>query len=125
MMKSPLTPVSFTHTSPTESCRSPSRSKRRSSTWKPVPSISSSSDDDDEVPLGKIGIIPEGIESLSLVQKQGSSSSLLSNTNDEEDDDDLVPIGSLLSSICNSHHLSAAEKYKAKVQARLNMTVVA
>lgn len=126
MMKSPLTPVSFTHTPPAESYRSPSRSKRRSSTWKPVPSISSSEDDDDEVPLGKIGIIPEGIESLSLVQKQGSSSSLLSNTNDEEDDDDdLVPIGSLLSNTCNSQHLSAAEKYKAKVQARLNMSVVA
>ncbi|KAI8890923.1 hypothetical protein K501DRAFT_281516 [Backusella circina FSU 941] len=124
MMKSPLTPVSFTQTAPTESYRSPSRSKKRTSTWKPAPSISSSEDDDDEVPLGKIGIIPEGIESLSLVQKKGSSSSLLSNTNDEDDDEDLVPIGNLLSSTCNSQHLSAAEKYKARVQARLNMSVV-
>ncbi|GAA5814085.1 hypothetical protein MFLAVUS_007575 [Mucor flavus] len=78
------------------------RNSKRSSTWQPAPSISSSEeeDDDDNTPIG-----------LQLIK----SDSLLSDYN-EDGDDELIPIAGLS---LNIPYMSAAEKYKAKVKARL------
>ncbi|KAI8380877.1 hypothetical protein BD560DRAFT_387438 [Blakeslea trispora] len=84
----------------------------RSPTYQPASSLSSSSsveeEDDDDEPLGL------------LIQKHIDCLSLLSDLS-EDGDDDLVPIARLTVSRSSAHHLSAAEKYKAKVKAKLRM----
>lgn len=104
---SPTTDTSFPPLSPpplSPTMSGPSwRNIRRSPHWHPASSITSSEDDDDNEPLG-----------LQLLKPF----SLLSDAS-EDGDDELIPIARL--SKANSHHLSAAEKYKAKVRARLHM----
>lgn len=95
----PLSPPPLSPTSTVPSWRN----IRRSPNWQPTASISSSEDDDDNEPLGL------------HVQKPFS---LLSDAS-EDGDDELIPIARLSNS--NTRHLSAAEKYKAKVRARLHM----
>ncbi|KAG2212331.1 hypothetical protein INT47_001691 [Mucor saturninus] len=95
----PLSPPPLSPTTPGHSWRN----IRRSPNWQPAASITSSEDDDDNEPLG-----------LHLAKPF----SLLSDTS-EDGDDELIPIARL--SISTTVHLSAAEKYKAKVRARLHM----
>ncbi|KAI8352458.1 hypothetical protein EDC96DRAFT_518008 [Choanephora cucurbitarum] len=111
-------PVSPPPLSPTMT--RPSWRMVHSSTYQPACSISSNSseedskdededdEDDDNAPLGL------------LIQKPMDCLSLLSDMS-EDGDDDLIPIARLSISRSNVHHLSAAEKYKAKVKARLRM----
>jgi hypothetical protein len=77
-------------------------------TYQPASSLSStdSEDEDDDEPLGLI----RGARPFSLLSDAS-----------EDGDDDLVPIARLSISRNSVHHMSAAEKYKAKVRARLHM----
>lgn len=79
------------------------RSIKKSPKWHPASSISSEEEDNDNEPLGFYLSKPF---------------SLLSNSS-EDGDDDLIPIARLSTSTIP--HLSAAEKYKAKVKAKLQM----
>ncbi|KAI8047811.1 uncharacterized protein B0P05DRAFT_565165 [Gilbertella persicaria] len=89
--------------------------KLLSPTYQPASSLSSAdSDSDDDEPLGHL-LTPR------LRQINQKACSLLSDVS-EEGDDDLVPIARLSISRSSVYHLSAAEKYKAKVKAKLRMT---
>lgn len=115
-------PLSPTNTSFATSSRPSWREMTRSPTYQPASSISSTDDDeqndgsdsdsDDNAPLGLM-LSPRPIE-------YGKPFSLLSDL-DEDGDDDLVPIARLSISRENKHHMSAAEKYKQKVRAKLHM----
>lgn len=97
-------PLSPTNLSFATTARPSWRDMARSPTYQPASSISSSDlDDDDDEPIG-----------LLLSSK---TFSLLSETS-EDGDDELIPIAHL----SNTHCLSAAEKYKAKVRAKFQMT---
>jgi hypothetical protein len=101
-------PLSPTSRSFVTSSRPTWRDMQRAPTYQPASSLSSadSEDDDDNEPLGLI--------------HNARPISLLSDAS-EDGDDDLVPIARLSISRNNVHHMSAAEKYKAKVRARLHM----
>jgi hypothetical protein len=114
-------PLSPTNLSFATSLRPSWREMARSPTYQPASSISSTddeqddrsdSDSDDNAPLGLI-LSPRPID-------YGKPFSLLSDL-DEDGDDDLVPIARLSISRENKHHMSAAEKYKQKVRAKLHM----
>lgn len=99
-------PLSPTNVSFATASRPSWRDIKRSPTWQPASSISSSEeeDDDDNEPLAlQLGITTKPFSLLSDVSEDG--------------DDELIPIARL--SI--SSPMSAAEKYKAKVRAKLQM----
>ncbi|KAI8984626.1 hypothetical protein BDF20DRAFT_834118 [Mycotypha africana] len=105
------------------------REMTRSSTYHPAPSISSAeeSDDNNNEPLGPLAspVSTNSYSNLHYTSLSGSSTEestvISTEEDDEEDDDDLVPIAAL--SICreSGHHMSAAEKYKAKMKAKLQL----
>lgn len=112
-------PLSPTNLSFATSLRPSWREMARSPTYQPASSISSTddeqddrSDSDDNAPLSLM-LSPRPID-------YGKPFSLLSDL-DEDGDDDLVPIARLSISRENKHHMSAAEKYKQKVRAKLHM----
>ncbi|KAI7907572.1 uncharacterized protein BX663DRAFT_491349 [Cokeromyces recurvatus] len=110
-----LPPLSPTNVSLATSSNKPSwREMKHAATYQPAASISSTDNDEDDS-LGALAT-PSSIENP-LIDLLGDNSS-----EEEDDDDDLIPIGQL--SLCRNndiHHLSAAEKYKAKVRAKLDM----
>lgn len=101
-------PVSPPPLSPTDSLatRASWRSMKRCSTYKPAASITSSEeeDDDDDEPISQ------------LSTRLNNNINLLSDE-EEEGDDELIPIACLH----DAPLLSAAEKYKAKVKAKLHL----
>lgn len=98
-------PLSPTNLSFATTARPSWRDMARSPTYQPASSISSSEleDDDDDEPIGLL--------------YSSKPFSLLSETS-EDGDDELIPIAHL----SKTHCMSAAEKYKAKVRAKFQMT---
>lgn len=96
-------PLSPPPLSPTTLTKPSWRNIKHSPKWQPALSMTSSEDDDDNEPLG-----------LQI----SKPFSLLSDAS-EDGDDELIPIARLSNS--TTRHLSAAEKYKAKVKAQLQM----
>lgn len=106
----PLSPPPLSPTNVSFSASRPSwRDIKRSPTWQPASSISSSEeDDDDDEPLFHL---------TTPTTPTTRPFSLLSDAS-EDGDDELIPIARLSSP---QKMMSAAEKYKAKVRAKLQM----
>ncbi|KAK4519902.1 uncharacterized protein ATC70_010146 [Mucor velutinosus] len=119
-------PLSPTNLSFATSSRPSWREMARSPTYQPASSISSTDDDDDdddeqdEDDSDLDDNTPIGLRLSPRPVGYGKSFSLLSDL-EEDGDDDLVPIARLSISRESEHHMSAAEKYKQKVRARLQM----
>lgn len=106
-------PLSPTRQSFSTLARPTRRNIQRPYTYHPASSLSSTDDsedevddDDDDQPLG--------------LRRSARPFSPLSDSS-EDGDEDLVPIARLSISRDNIHYMSAAEKYKTKVKARLHM----
>ncbi|EPB90955.1 hypothetical protein HMPREF1544_02209 [Mucor circinelloides 1006PhL] len=117
-------PLSPTNLSFATSSRPSWREMTKSPTYQPASSISSTDDDeDDEQDQDDSDVddnAPLGLMLSSRPVGYGKPFSLLSDL-EEDGDDDLVPIARLSISRESVHHMSAAEKYKQKVRARLQM----
>ncbi|GAN07033.1 hypothetical protein MAM1_0145c06523 [Mucor ambiguus] len=115
-------PLSPTNLSFATSSRPSWREMARSPTYQPASSISSTDDDDeqDEDDSDSDDNAPLGLMLSPRPVGHGKPFSLLSDL-EEDGDDDLVPIARLSISRESVHHMSAAEKYKQKVRARLQM----
>ncbi|KAI9473936.1 MAG: hypothetical protein EXX96DRAFT_579923 [Benjaminiella poitrasii] len=106
-------PLSPTNMSFAASSNKPSwREMKRSPTYQPAASISSTDSDEDD-----------SLEEFAAPNtNEAPLIDLLGDNLSEDDDDDLIPLGQLsISRNSDVHHLSAAEKYKEKVTARLEM----
>ncbi|KAI8636178.1 hypothetical protein BD408DRAFT_426550 [Parasitella parasitica] len=114
-------PLSPTNLSFATSSRPSWRDLARSPTYQPASSMSSTDDDDDqEDQSDDDDNAPLGLMLSSRPIGYGKPFSLLSDL-DEDGDDDMVPIARLSISRESVHHMTAAEKYKHKVMAKLQM----
>lgn len=116
-------PLSPTNLSFATSSRPSWREMTKSPTYQPASSISSTDDDEDEQDQDDSDVDDNAPLGLMLSPRPvgyGKPFSLLSDL-EEDGDDDLVPIARLSISRESVHHMSAAEKYKQKVRARLQM----
>lgn len=113
-------PLSPTNLSFATSSRPSWREMTRSPTYQPASSISSTDDEQDEDDSDSDDNAPLGLMLSPRPVEYGKPFSLLSDL-EEDGDDDLVPIARLSISRESMHHMSAAEKYKQKVRARLQM----
>ncbi|CEP08078.1 hypothetical protein [Parasitella parasitica] len=114
-------PLSPTNLSFATSSRPSWRDLNRSPTYQPASSLSST-DDDDQDQSDDDDNAPLGLMLSSSPFDYGKPFSLLSDL-DEDGDDDLVPIARLSLSRESVHHMTAAEKYKQKVMAKLQMNI--